>query len=1146
MISAENFLKLLEEKDLLPSEMVEKLRRQVAKSPKPVPATAIAKRLIEKGYLTRPLAKRLLAMPAQSERAEQKAADREKTDEREDTRLEVIDAADEVVDTPDEVAPLPTAPVAAAPLAAMPVEGEVVMGEVLDDSGTPPGVLDDAALDVSAVEDAGTRSPARRKKGLMGKIMPTRDRRRKANVWDSSLLLLGGGGLAILVILAGIFVLVFMRASGDAMVDAADSSYKDGNYGNAILQYDEFIKKFPDHTRASSARVHRGLAMIRNATEGSRDYANPLIITTEVLDQISSEKNFGDARDELRSLLPTLAEGLAKQAHQKTSLQYVEKTHQALALVEKHVSKSNRPVARLEDINSSLAMTVRRIARDDELAKAVAAMQKAVADGETPQAYAIRWALLKEYPDLLDNKNLLQAVLAVTQAEKTAVKFVAEKKKAQTEQTPDAGRPAVCIAQRALYKKVGGVKGKVVFVLAEGAVYGLDAAGGSVLWRRAVGYNTNAQRPNFPPMPISKGPGSDALLVDVKAQALVRVEAASGKIRWRQDIGERFDAQPVIDGTRALVATESGRLVNVDLASGDTTGYIQLPQKLGVSPVVDSKRSLIYQLADHSNLYVLSSTDGACQRVLYLGHESGSISAAPVIIGQYLIVAENRGAQRVFLRVLSLEPKDKTPAPVDIQEVELEGHVDTAPVVSGARMLVSTDKGRLYALRISANNAARPLEQIDQLQTSTTANLIRYPLLINEQFWVADDHLTKYEIQSSLSTLKTKWNACKDSAFLQPLQAGGGCIFSARRRFGLPGVIVSAIGMNRPDIFWETHLAAGPATEPTVEPAAAKVTLVTSLGSIVEVPMAKLSRPGQSVIDKPLVALKTKEIQRPIDAVTRTSGGLLALSTGPGSEQIAVFDPKARPLKFRPVVLPGVLAARPIAFGEGLLVPCAIGQVFNLDPRGGGQLLEPFQPKLGGDNRPHWQDPVAIDDKSALIYDGRRMLYLLGVKQQPKPHLAALDQVELDAHLVSPLAVVGRTAFAVDEKNFLRPIALPGLTPGKSVPIEGKCVWGPAAIGGRLLLGTDDDKLLCFDVAGKLLWKKALLYGPLAGKPLEVGDDFIFASITGVVWRVEAASGEELAKLETGYPLAAGAVLLGEGLLLSGHDGTLYLVDQPK
>ena len=1177
MISAENFLKLLEEKDLLPSEMIEKLCKQVANSPKPIPATAIAKRLIEKGYLTRPLAKRLLATQMdRPDEAKQKAVQKPAavapskpqpkptpipepeeelslmSSEKDKVAGDGQDMDIELVDAADDFTPLPAEPIATLAgevVTGNGVEADVVAGDVVEAdvvADTAGGALADPALDDSAMAESGTLTPAKRRKGLMGKLLPTRDRRRKANVWDSSLLLLGGGGLAILVILGGIFIWVFWGNTGDAMIEAADGHYKDGAYQNAITQYDEFIKKFPKHQRVSSAKVSRGLAMMRHAIEGSSDYAKSLTVTVEVLNQISSENNFGDARDELRALLPTLAEGLAKQAQQKTSLEYVNKTREALALVEKHVSKSNRPVTRLEDINSSLAMTVRRINRDDELAKAVAAMQKAVADGKTPQAYAIRRALLKEYPDLLDDAVLGKAVLAVTEAEKTAVKYVAEKKKSQSEDTKRPVWPAVCIAQRTLDKKVEGVKGEVVFVVAAGAVYGLNATDGSVLWRRDVGNNTNARRPNFPPLPVSQRPGSDALLVDVKSKSLVRVEASSGKIRWRQQIGERFDARPVIDGPRVLVATESGRLVDVDLESGDCNGYIQLPQKLDVSPLVDTKRRRIYQLAEHSNLYVLSSTDGKCERVLYLGHEAGSIAAAPVIIGQYLVVAENRGADTVVLRVLSLEAKDKTPAPIPVQEVELEGHVDTAAVVSGVRMLVTTDKGRLYALRIGAGKAAGPLEKIGQLQTSTTANLVRYPLLLNEQFWVADDHLTKYEIQSSLSTLKMKWNACKDSAFLQPLSASGGSIFSTRRRIGLPGVIVSAIGMDEPDVRWETHLAVGPATEPTVDPTAAKVTFVTLLGSIVEIPTAKLSAAGQAVIDRPLVALKAEEIIRPVDAVARANSGLLALSMGRGSEQIAVFDPQARPIKFRPMVLPEPLAARPIVFGEGLLVPSTVGQVFNLDPRGGGRLLEPFQPKLGGANRPRWHAPVSVGGNFALLYDGRRMLYRLGEKQDPKPHLAAFDQVELDARLASPLAVVGQTAFAVDEKNALRAMALPKLVPAAPVPVEGKCVWGPYAVDKNLLLATDDDKLWCFDAAGKPLWTTALFYGPLAGKPLAVDGDFILASVTGTLWRVDGATGKESAKLETAYPLAAGAVFLGQRLLLSGHDGTLYLVDQPK
>ncbi|MEA1950998.1 MAG: hypothetical protein U9N87_06405, partial [Planctomycetota bacterium] len=224
MISAEKFIDLLEEKDLLPSEMVAKLRRQVAKSSKTVPATAIAKRLIEKGYLTRPLAKRLLATSDQVSKSKPKpkeslelSDDDDTVVEDEDLELEVLDPTEADSAEPEEedelepveAEPLEAMPVAGEPFAGEVVTGDIVTGEVVADAQTPPGVLADPAMDVSAVEDAGRLSSAKRKKGIIGKIMPTRDRRRKANIWDSSLLLLGGGGLTVLVILAGVFIWVF-------------------------------------------------------------------------------------------------------------------------------------------------------------------------------------------------------------------------------------------------------------------------------------------------------------------------------------------------------------------------------------------------------------------------------------------------------------------------------------------------------------------------------------------------------------------------------------------------------------------------------------------------------------------------------------------------------------------------------------------------------------------------------------------------------------------------------------------------------------------------------------------------------------------------------------------------------------------------
>jgi hypothetical protein len=72
-----------------------------------------------------------------------------------------------------------------------------------------------------------------------------------------------------------------------------------------------------------------------------------------------------------------------------------------------------------------------------------------------------------------------------------------------------------------------------------------------------------------------------------------------------------------------------------------------------------------------------------------------------------------------------------------------------------------------------------------------------------------------------------------------------------------------------------------------------------------------------------------------------------------------------------------------------------------------------------------------------------------------------------------------------------------------------------------------------------------LEHGPVAGAPLRIGGQLLFASKSGVLWRADAATGKASAKVDAGYPLATGPVLCGQKLLVGGHDGTIYEVRQP-
>jgi outer membrane protein assembly factor BamB len=243
------------------------------------------------------------------------------------------------------------------------------------------------------------------------------------------------------------------------------------------------------------------------------------------------------------------------------------------------------------------------------------------------------------------------------------------------------------------------------------------------------------------------------------------------------------------------------------------------------------------------------------------------------------------------------------------------------------------------------------------------------------------------------------------------------------------------------------------------------------------------------------------------------------------------------------------LACSPTALGRGLVVPARDGQVFWIDPLSDKStpelLAEPFQPRLEPGAKLDWTMPTVVSDTQVIIADGKMNIYLLGVQDQPKRHLEAIKQTAMAKPITAPIGVLGQTGFVVDSAGALTILELPGLSHGKEIVLGGRCVWGPVRVGDNVLLAGDDNNLHCFDAKGGSVWRVRLEHGPLAGPPLRLGQHFLFASQNGVIWRADAATGKELAKVDTACPLGTGPVLCGQKLLVGGYDGTLYEVRQP-
>jgi hypothetical protein len=406
--------------------------------------------------------------------------------------------------------------------------------------------------------------------------------------------------------------------------------------------------------------------------------------------------------------------------------------------------------------------------------------------------------------------------------------------------------------------------------------------------------------------------------------------------------------------------------------------------------------------------------------------------------------------------------------------------------------------------------------------------------------FISDARLARFDLRTPKKQLTPAWCNELNGAVCQTPVAVGQTIFLVRHADGLPGVVVSALSADKGQPYWHTHLAAPLAAEPAVDKGG-NVTAVSAAGGVFQLTPDVLT--GQASAE-PAVAPPVVGPRRPVTGVARFDGGRLALTCS-ADDEVAAFDPGDRPAALRAWRLPGRLSCPAIAWGGGLVAPADVGQVFFCEPLSGKKLSEPFQPPLRPGALPAWREPAVAGDKELIISDGRTKLYRLRLVEKPATHFEAAAEEELAQPIVSPLAVVGKLVCGVDAADQLAFFDLAELDRTEEHALAGRCTWGPRTVGNRVMLATDAGQLYCFDGSGKLAWQVELPYGPLAGNPLPVADHLFLAARSGVVWRVDAKTGKELGKVDAGQPLGTGPVLLGDRLLVGGHDGSLYQLAPP-
>jgi len=1185
-MSAKKFVQLLKESGLLEAATLKQIEQQVAQSKKTTPAT-IAGALVERGLLTKYQATKLVdqatagTTPARNDRRAKDDRDSKATrraDDNDDLRIveedveeeeeeltlaeteedakdkqeeeeeeEVVILEEARADEPGPVAGLTPVEDAGEALTPVGTSSQVIPAPVALEPVPALGGVDPFGQPNEGFGDPFTQ-PVRRPAATA----KTRAKKKEAGKqrWDSKLMIGGITVFTLLCILGAVLAVNLLKAPPLEMFNAAEEAYRSESYPDALSKYERFLEKYPKDENSDEARVRVVLCKIRNVLNDPQQAHDT---AKELLPTVLEEPAFREfARDELVTILPRIPEGFVKKANQASDTTgkegLVKQAEQSMAeLVNEaaYIPSSKRaPIESLvKRITEDIALVKRQIDQSRALAQAIGEIKQHVEAQNTVQAHEVYKTLLSVYPELGSNSELVGAVQEISQREQTLVKVVDEQLSAVTTEDQPAVEFRVVLASRS-GQGVPRLQGQLVPLLAAGAVYGLDAGNGHVLWRRFVGHESQQQ-----PVAMSSQPDSDILISDMRQNELLRVAGKTGALVWRLPIGEPFVA-PVVAGDQIYVTTSSGKVLQVAAGAGASGRRVLTPQRLQAAAAVAQVHPYLLQPGEHSNVYAISTQTLACDEVLYLGHKAGTILVPPLIVQDHVFIAENKGDSACTLHVLKITPGQDGPLLSRPQApFLLTGNVVVPMVLFGRRPLVVTDLGEISLFNVDFNAAKDSVSlATEKSPPARKEPMLGYPVVEGTTLFLADDKLAKYALQVTTKSIKQQSVTASQSAFIGPPKLFGDILIVARRLPGSTGAVVSALQVDNPldsKAAWNTHLGVPVARADMA--AGGKLQVISAAASLFEINRETLQ---SGYNDLPAFTAPVAGGNLSFTDQVEFADGKVAFFNPADQKTALLFNPaEGGKLQVVQLELAGAnVTAIPVAFRDGLLTPADNGSVLLLHPATGANIVLPFQPQLSPGDTIAWRRPAVLGDEF-VIADDRRNVYRVGIKQEPQPFLAEMARGKLDVNISSDLAAAGDTIYGVIRNtggDVIVGLNAADLKVAKEFPLQGRVVWGPVQVGDAVLCLSDSDGLLCFQSGAQQRWiTSSGCGGNPAGRPLRTESDYLFALIDGAVVRISGASGQQVARSEIGEPLGSGPVAYGNRLLLCGNDGALHVIPMP-
>jgi outer membrane protein assembly factor BamB len=891
---------------------------------------------------------------------------------------------------------------------------------------------------------------------------------------------------------------------------------QDGDYRTAIRDFDGFLAGHPRDSRAGKARVLRALANVRQyVSPTGSTWSSALQAVREMWEQTRQEPAFRDERMELAELVIRIGEGLADRARQMADAKALAEADAAVPL---HAQIAGEPATALLDrsrLPAKLVEARAAVRKAQVRAQALAAMDGALQEGLPSRVYQARDDLVDRYADLAQDKDLIARMTAANELIRKAVTVDPTRRAAaRTARTDPLGPPTSVVFRSRLVPGSGPpAPESIVFALSEGLGYAIDATAGAPLWQTTLGLASP-----FVPQPI---PGDGTVLAfDARSNELVRLDARSGALKWRLELGERVVDPPLVLGNQLVQVVPSGKVLVIALESGELQATVNLGRPLARMPAHDESGRHLYVPGRQDCLFILTRDPLACSAVEYLGHADGSIPCPPARLGQYLVIPQNDSLSDSHWQVLVLDDDGARVRPV--QELKVAGWTWQPPAVSGPIVWAIGDKTGFEAFTVGDQADKSPFHSVARLTADARALGPAFAVARSErELWAASGHPGRFVLDAERGSIEPKVTLPVPGPALAPIQAAGNVLVGTFEDRQSGGVALLGLEPEAGTILWKTIVGG---SWPTPLEASADSHGLASLGrdgQEVRISSEDLVKGGFVVLPIP----RPGEFTLPSGMrlrFERDGKPLSVLVPRPFSETLWVQDSGKRG-GWRGAGLPSSPATDPVVWGDGVLIPGADGRVYLVDPVTGSPRAEPYVPQFDRDRQGTWLAPAPLDRDSLALADDAGRVRRLGLKAGSVARLIAEAETTLDRRIIADPASTGGAVLVATADHRVRSLAARDLSPVGAWPLDAPLAGPPVGLGDGGLVMDRAGGVMAFGRDGQRVWSTKLS-AEVVGPPQVLGRSILLLTADAVLHVRSRSDGAPLGQHPLGIMPAAGPI----------------------